>query len=79
MFTRSRQKRRDLGDKYLGQEYNQPEQVIPIMKNYSTRPSALPFLTYTPEKNPWAVLQVSRSIYEVHSYAKAVPADRGIG
>ena len=65
--------------KELGQEYYQPEQVMEITNNYSTRPSALPFLTYIPEKLPWVFLRASRSICEVHPSAKAVPADQGIG
>ena len=67
-----------LGAKKLGQAHGQTEQVIARMNNYSTRPSALPFLTYIPEKIPWEVLRASRSIHKVHPSAKAVPADRGI-
>ena len=68
-----------MGVKELGQAYNQHEQVMARIKNYATRPSALPFLTSIPEKILWAVLRVSGSIYEVHPSAKAVPTDRGIG
>ena len=49
------------------------------MKNYATRPSALPFLTSIPGKTPWAVLRSSEEVHEVHPYEKAVPADQGIG
>ena len=49
------------------------------MKNYDTRPSALPFLTYIPAKIPWSVLRGYNAIHEVHPSAKAVPSDRGIG
>ena len=49
------------------------------MKNYATRPNALLFLTSIPAKVPLVVLQASRSIHEAYPYAKAVPADRGIG
>ena len=51
VFTISRWTRRDLVAKELGQAYNQPEQVMSIMKNYTTRPSALLFLTFIPEKS----------------------------
>ena len=51
VFTRSRQTRRELGAKELGQTYVQTEQVMERMKNYATRPSALPLLTYIPEKS----------------------------
>ena len=78
MFTRLRRRRRDLGAKELGQSYNQPEHLMAIMNNYSTRPSALPFLTYIPAKIPLAVLRVSGSIHKVHSSAKAVLSDRRI-
>ena len=56
VFTRLRQTRRELGAKDLGQSYDQPKQVMVRMKNYATRPSALPFLTYTPAKTPLVVL-----------------------
>ena len=49
------------------------------MNNYSTRPSALPFLTSIPENIPWAVLQASNAVHEVHPYSKAVPVDQIIG
>ena len=49
------------------------------MKNYANRPSALPFLTSNPEKILWAVLRASGSINEVHTSAKAVPANLVIG
>ena len=70
MFTISRQKRRELGDKELGQEYDQTEQVMEIMNNYATRTSVLPFLTYIPAKKPWTVLWASVLVHEVHPYAK---------
>ena len=50
-----------------------------IMNNCATRPSALPFLTYIPEKIPWAVLQASYMIHKVHPSEKAVPVDQIIG
>ena len=78
MFTRSIQTRRDLGGKELGQAYDQLEQVMTRMNNYSTRPSALPFLAYIPSKTPRSVLRDSDTIYEVHPYAKLVPADQRI-
>ena len=49
-----------------------------IIKNYATRPSALPLMTYIPAKIPWAVLRASDAINEVHPFEKAVPADQGI-
>ena len=76
MFTRARWTRRDLGDKDLGKAYGQPEQVMKRMKNYATRPSALPFLTSIPEEIPWAVLQDSDAVHEVHPFAKSVPAEQ---
>ena len=78
MLTILRRTRRDLGAKELGQVYDQPEQVMPRMKNYSTRPSALPFLKSIP-KIPWAVLWASNAVHEVHPSATAVPADQRIG
>ena len=41
---------REMGAKELGQAYNQPVQIMVRIKNYSTRPSALPFLIHIPEK-----------------------------
>ena len=79
MFTRSRRTRRDLGAEELGQAYNQPEQVMSRMNNYSNRPSALPFLASIPSKIPWEVLRASDAIHEVYPSAKAVPVDRRIG
>ena len=76
VFTKLRWTRMDLGCNYLGQEYNQPEQVMARMKNYATRPSALPFLTYIPEKIPWGVLWDSDSVHEVHPSAKVVPVEQ---
>ena len=52
MFTRPSMTSRYMGAKELGQAYNQPEQEMAIMNNYSTRSSALPFLTSIPEKFP---------------------------
>ena len=51
VLTRSRWKKRELGDKELRQSYHQPEQVMAIMKNYSTMPSALIFLTFIQKKS----------------------------
>ena len=79
MFTRSRQKMRDLGVTELGQAYDQPEQVMSRMKNYATRPSVIPFLTYIPETIPWVVLRVSVSIHGFHPSSKTVPEDQQIG
>ena len=79
VFTRSRQTRREIGAKELGQAYNQTEQVMTIMKNYSIRPSALLCLTSILANIPWAVLRDSDAIKEVHPSAKAVPADQIIG
>ena len=79
VLTISRRTRRELGEKYLGQSYDQPEQVMSRMNNYSTRPSELPFLTSIPEKIPWALLRASNVIHEVHTSAKALPADQIIG
>ena len=64
--------------KYLGQAYDQPEQIMSKINNYTTRLSALPFLTSIPEKVPWAVLRSSHAIHKVHPSAKAVPANRRI-
>ena len=69
---------RDLGVKELGQAYDQPEQVMKRMNNYTTRPSALSVLTTIPAKTPWALLWASGAIHKVHPFAKAVPADQGI-
>ena len=41
VFTISRRTRKKLGAKELGQAYDQPEQLIEIMKNYATSPSVL--------------------------------------
>ena len=79
VFTRSRQTRRELGDKELGKSYDQPEQVITRIKNYDARPSALPFLTSIPEKIPWEVLWDYDAIHKVRPSVKAVPADQRIG
>ena len=49
------------------------------MKNYATRPNALPFLTYVPAKTPWVVLRAYDTINEVHPSVKAGPADQIIG
>ena len=49
------------------------------MKNYYTRPSALPCLTSIPTKIPWAILRGYDTINEVYPSAKAVPTDRRIG
>ena len=76
VFIRSRRPRRDLGAEELGQSYCQPKQGMEIMKNYSTRPSAIPFLTSIPAKNPWEVLQASGMVHKVHPSAEAVPADQ---
>ena len=43
MFTSFIRTRRYLGAKYLRQAYDQPEQLMARMNNYSTRPSLLPF------------------------------------
>ena len=64
--------------KELGHSYNQPYHVIFRMKNYSARPSALPFLTSIPGKIHWAVLRAYGSIHEVHPSAKAIPEYLGI-
>ena len=48
VFTRSRWTRKDMGANKLGQAYDQPEQIMAIINNYSTSPSALPFLTSIP-------------------------------
>ena len=79
VFTRLRQTRRELGAKDLGQSYDQPKQVMVRMKNYATRPSALPFLTYTPAKTPLVVLRASGAVHKVRPSAKALPADQIIG
>ena len=79
MFTISRRTRRELCSKELGQTYGQPKKVMARMKNYSTRPSEIPFLTSIPAKILWAVLRDYDTIHEVHPYVKVVPADRGIG
>ena len=79
VFTRSRRTRRNLCANELGQAYNQPEQVMARMNNYSTRPNVLPFLTSIPEKTTWSVLQASEAIHEVHSSAKVVTSDLRIG
>ena len=68
-----------MGDKELGQAYNQPEQVMSRMNNYATRPISLPFLTSIPAKIPWGVSRESGSIQKVRPSAKVVPEDRGIG
>ena len=57
VFTIVRWTRRELGDKDLGKAYDQPAQVMTRIKNYATRPSALPILTSIPETIPWAVLR----------------------
>ena len=76
MLTRARWTRRDLGDKDLGKAYGQPEQVMKRMNNYATRKIALPFLISIPAKIPWAVLQDSDAVHEVHPSAKAVPTEQ---
>ena len=43
MLTRSSITRRNLGTKDSGKAYDQPDQVMVIMKNYVTRPSEHPF------------------------------------
>ena len=50
VFTRYKRTRRKMGAKDLGQAYDQTEKVMVIMNNYFTRPSAILFLTYIPEK-----------------------------
>ena len=69
---------RELGAKELGKAYNQPEQVMAIMDNYSTRPNAITFLTYIPAKTTWAVFWTSGLINGVHLSAKGVPEDQRI-
>ena len=68
-----------MGAKELGQAYEQPDQLMSRMNNYSTRPSALPFLTSIPEKIHWAVLRASNTIHEVHTSDKEVPDYQIIG
>ena len=69
---------RELGDKELVQSYENSDQFMARMNNYSTRPSALPSLTPIPGKIAWEVLRASVSIHKVHPYAKVVPTDQGI-
>ena len=78
MFTIFNRTMRDLGVNELGQTYNQPEQVMTRMNNYTTRPSALSVLTTTPETIPWEFLRASGAIHKAYPSTKAVPADQGI-
>ena len=52
MLTGLRRTRRYLGAKELGQAYDQPEQVLSLIRNDATRPIALPFLTHIAAKIP---------------------------
>ena len=78
MFTIFNRTMRDLGVNELGQTYDQPEQVMARMNNYTTRPSALSVLTTTPETIPWEFLRASGAIHKAYPSTKAVPADQGI-
>ena len=69
---------REMGVKELGQAYEQHEQVMERMNNYTTRPSALSVLTTIPSKTPLAFLRASGTIHKVYPSAKAVPVDQGI-
>ena len=57
MLTGLRRTRRYLGAKELGQAYDQPEQVLSLIRNDATRPIALPFLTHIP-RDPYTVPQI---------------------
>ena len=78
MFIISNLTRRNTVAKELGQSYNQPEQVMVRIKNYVTRPSALPILTSIPAKKPWEIFWESILIRKVHPTSEAVPSDLGI-
>ena len=56
VFSRTRWLKSKLGYRELGQAFDQPDYVVGDMKNYTSRPSALPLLLALPSKFPWVVL-----------------------